>query len=161
MRGQYHHGLTNERTGNIMGSYCKIKISTFPLAQLRETLVLWRTWYLGTSDPCSHFCWTWGRIFHYVSGHRTPSTWGISWAGPVWSGQASSHWQDQLSVTTVMPDILCVFRLQVGNLKPHFLGPKWSELINLSAFQHEDFLGNPKLTLLLILEPFLRELWQF
>ena len=45
MRGQYHHGLTNERTENIMGSYCKIKISTFPMAQLRETLVLWRTWY--------------------------------------------------------------------------------------------------------------------
>ena len=47
-----------------------------------------------------------------------------------------------------MPDILCVFRLQVGNLKPHFLGPKWSELKNLSAYQQEDFLGYPKLTLL-------------
>ena len=64
-----------------------------------------RHWYCGEhgiwAPPCSQFCRNWGQIFHYGSGHRTPSTWEISWAGPLWSGKASSHWQDQLSVTTV------------------------------------------------------------
>ena len=157
MRGQYHHGLTNERTGKIMGSYCKIKISTFPLAQLRETLVLWRTWYLGIS--MLSFLLNLRPNFPLCFRPQNTINLGdkLGWSSVKWAGQL----QDQLSVTTVMPDILCVFRLQVGNLKPHFLGPKWLELKNLSAFQHEDFLGYPKLTLLLILEPFLRELWPF
>ena len=50
---------------------------------------------------------------------------------------------------------------QVRDLKPNFLSPLWSEMKNLSAYHQEDFLRNPKLTLMLILVPLLRELWLF
>ena len=53
------------------------------------------------------------------------------------------------------------FRHRVTNFKPHFLSPQKSKFKNFSAHQQEDFLRISKLTLLLFLLPFLKELWQF
>ena len=54
-----------------------------------------------------------------------------------------------------------IFRHQVRDFKPHFLGPQRSELKNFSAYQQENFLSYLKLTLSLFLEQLLRELWLF
>ena len=55
----------------------------------------------------------------------------------------------------------CVFKHRVTNFKPLFLSPLRSKLKNFSVHQKENFLRILKLTLLLFLVPFLRELWAF
>ena len=55
----------------------------------------------------------------------------------------------------------CVFKHWVTNFKPLFLSPLRSKLKNFSAHQKENFLRILKLTLLLFLVSYLRELWAF